>query len=255
PGDYNGDASVDAADYTVWRDALGEANPAADGDGDGLVDQDDYGVWRDNYGVTPDLSVPNGDFETGDLSEWEVVVEPNTDVSSGFPRVESFDVNGDGQPTDAMRVRLGRFDAGSPGGVVALEQELLLAAGDYEFSADVASQSLQSFGNTGPGDYVMYLDGEVLDEVLLNGTTIDGFEVIRQSLYGALQGVQPGYHTLRLEVSRGATNSREIYHFFDNIAFAPLLSSATAAPEPHTAGLLVLGAWAIGAGRRQRAAS
>jgi rhamnogalacturonan endolyase len=54
-GDYNGDNSVDAADYTVWRDARGASvtpYSGADGDGDGVVDQEDYDVWRTNYGAT-----------------------------------------------------------------------------------------------------------------------------------------------------------------------------------------------------------
>jgi hypothetical protein len=41
PGDYNGDAIVNAADYTVWRDGLG----------DQFV-QSDYDVWLANYGST-----------------------------------------------------------------------------------------------------------------------------------------------------------------------------------------------------------
>ena len=53
-GDYNGDGVVDAADYTVWRNTLGEdvANrgDGADGDADGIVDEDDYGYWRARYG-------------------------------------------------------------------------------------------------------------------------------------------------------------------------------------------------------------
>lgn len=59
PGNYNGDGLVDAADYTVWRDADGAAGTlpfdGADGDGNGLVDAGDYAVWADNYGaaVTP----------------------------------------------------------------------------------------------------------------------------------------------------------------------------------------------------------
>lgn len=55
PGDYNGDNIVDAADYTVWRDAMeaGETtllnrNPA----NSGLVDDDDYSYWRTNFGLT-----------------------------------------------------------------------------------------------------------------------------------------------------------------------------------------------------------
>jgi len=50
-GDYNGDLSVNAADYTVWRNTLGDdMNLTADGDGDGLVDFDDYIIWKWNYG-------------------------------------------------------------------------------------------------------------------------------------------------------------------------------------------------------------
>ncbi len=40
-GDFNADGTVDAADYTVWRDGLGTEYPQAD-----------YAVWRDNFGNT-----------------------------------------------------------------------------------------------------------------------------------------------------------------------------------------------------------
>jgi enterochelin esterase-like enzyme len=50
-GDYNGNGSVDAADYTVWRDSLGStANLAADGNGSGSIDIADYEVWQSNFG-------------------------------------------------------------------------------------------------------------------------------------------------------------------------------------------------------------
>jgi hypothetical protein len=51
PGDYNFDGTVDAADYSVWRNSLGGNNGlAADGDGNGQVDNADYLIWRRNYG-------------------------------------------------------------------------------------------------------------------------------------------------------------------------------------------------------------
>jgi hypothetical protein len=52
PGDYNHNDVVDAADYTVWRDTLGQAGMRlpADGSGNQFVDQDDYLVWRDHFG-------------------------------------------------------------------------------------------------------------------------------------------------------------------------------------------------------------
>ena len=52
-GDYNRDNSVDAADYTIWRNTLDddvEQFEGADGDGDGIVDPDDYGVWKSHFG-------------------------------------------------------------------------------------------------------------------------------------------------------------------------------------------------------------
>jgi hypothetical protein len=53
-GDYNSDGTVDAADYTVWRDNLGAADETViGGNGDGLngVDQGDYLVWKSNFGT------------------------------------------------------------------------------------------------------------------------------------------------------------------------------------------------------------
>ncbi|QDT68806.1 hypothetical protein MalM25_17310 [Planctomycetes bacterium MalM25] len=57
--DYNNDQTVDAADYTVWRDNLGATGePGAvpgdgtgvDGEPDGTVDQLDYDLWNADYG-------------------------------------------------------------------------------------------------------------------------------------------------------------------------------------------------------------
>ncbi len=55
PGDFNGDGVVDAADYTTWRNTLGQSVldfTGADGDGSGLVDAGDYDVWKANFGAT-----------------------------------------------------------------------------------------------------------------------------------------------------------------------------------------------------------
>jgi hypothetical protein len=52
-GDYNGDGIVDAADYTVWRNTLGDTVPngtGADGDQSGEIDAGDYTFWKTKYG-------------------------------------------------------------------------------------------------------------------------------------------------------------------------------------------------------------
>ena len=53
-GDFSGNGTVDAADYTIWRDNLGTTSGAlpsdGDADGDGDVDTDDYDIWVANFG-------------------------------------------------------------------------------------------------------------------------------------------------------------------------------------------------------------
>ncbi|MEM9186716.1 MAG: PEP-CTERM sorting domain-containing protein [Planctomycetota bacterium] len=51
--DYNANGFVDAADYTIWRDTLGQqvlAGTGADGSGNGVIDAADYTLWRANFG-------------------------------------------------------------------------------------------------------------------------------------------------------------------------------------------------------------
>jgi hypothetical protein len=55
PGDFNGDGSVDTADYTIWADnytgsgGTGGTPSTGDANGDGAVDTADYTIWADNY--------------------------------------------------------------------------------------------------------------------------------------------------------------------------------------------------------------
>jgi hypothetical protein len=50
--DYNSNGVVDAADYVVWRDTLGQMGTslAADGNVDGQIDSRDLEVWRSQFG-------------------------------------------------------------------------------------------------------------------------------------------------------------------------------------------------------------
>jgi len=52
PGDYNGNGSVDAADYTVWQDSKGDSVPSgtgADGVADGTINNLDYLFWKTQF--------------------------------------------------------------------------------------------------------------------------------------------------------------------------------------------------------------
>lgn len=52
PGDFNGDGTVDLADYTTWRDHMGQTGDLlpGDGNGDGAVDMADYALWEADFG-------------------------------------------------------------------------------------------------------------------------------------------------------------------------------------------------------------
>ncbi len=55
PGDYNGNGTVDAADYTVWRDTQGATvtpGTGADGSNNGIIDAADYTYWQTRFGNT-----------------------------------------------------------------------------------------------------------------------------------------------------------------------------------------------------------
>jgi hypothetical protein len=51
-GDYDGNGSVDHADYSQWRRAFGTASLLEDGNLNGVVDTADYIVWRNNFGLS-----------------------------------------------------------------------------------------------------------------------------------------------------------------------------------------------------------
>jgi hypothetical protein len=52
-GDFNNDGTIDAADYTVWRDAMAAGTGTLPNDPTpGTVDESDYQYWRAHYGET-----------------------------------------------------------------------------------------------------------------------------------------------------------------------------------------------------------
>ena len=108
PGDYNADGYVDRADYTVWRNSLGQtgfaAYSGADGNGNGLIDKADYSVWKAHFGETrviTNLNVGNpiplaGDYNSdGSVDRVDYTVWRNSLGQSGFAAYSGADGNGD----------------------------------------------------------------------------------------------------------------------------------------------------------------
>jgi hypothetical protein len=63
PGDYNGNGIVDAADYTVWRDQLGQnftLTNEVDGVTPGMVTPEDYDEWVVRFGNTVGMGSASG---------------------------------------------------------------------------------------------------------------------------------------------------------------------------------------------------
>jgi hypothetical protein len=83
-GDYNFDGAVNAADYTVWRNTLGQSVPigtGADGSGpfgppDGLITQHDFTYWKSRYGNT----APGAGTGASQDSDASAVPEPSTNI-------------------------------------------------------------------------------------------------------------------------------------------------------------------------------
>lgn len=71
-GDYNANGQVDAADYIVWRNTLGQSGTRlpTDGNESGTIDAGDYDVWRAHFGQ----AVENGRIVRGNA----IVPEPDT---------------------------------------------------------------------------------------------------------------------------------------------------------------------------------
>jgi acid phosphatase len=70
-GDYDQDGTVDAADYVVWRDALGQSIVLPNDSTPGTVTQADYEVWCTHFGEI-------------------AVSEPGTKVSAAIPEPNTF---------------------------------------------------------------------------------------------------------------------------------------------------------------------
>jgi hypothetical protein len=80
-GDYNKDGQVNAADYTVWRDTIGQTGSdsnqlAADADHNYVVGPSDYQIWKNHFGEPFNSSgegALSGGFEVPEPAGWLLV--------------------------------------------------------------------------------------------------------------------------------------------------------------------------------------
>ena len=87
-GDYNNNGTVDAADYPVWRNALGQSVTLPNDSTPGTVTQADYDVWKANFGLAGGPTGPstliNGFVRYVTSATAAAVPEPSTVLMVGI---------------------------------------------------------------------------------------------------------------------------------------------------------------------------
>ncbi len=168
PGDYNGNGVNDAADYTVWRDSLGDVVPngtGADGDANGVIDAGDYDAWANNYGR--DTTLAGFSFAPGGSpGNTEALIAASLPgLSQGDLIDRNYALSANGGCTD---------DAGA--GCAAAELEFALAVDPAELGTNESShRDFDNFvdlklavdnsnvgGVTGSGDTFEILPGDIV---------------------------------------------------------------------------------------------
>lgn len=87
-GDYNGDGSVNAADYVIWRRAMTSGGTLLNETASpGVADQADYDAWRANFGAT---NSPG----SGASRTTEAIPEPATGMLLALAGMSTFWLNG-----------------------------------------------------------------------------------------------------------------------------------------------------------------
>lgn len=281
PGDYNGNGVNDAADYTIWRDTLGDVVPVgtgADGDASGVIDAGDYDAWANNFGRDTTLSglafAPGGDPGNSEA----LIAAALPGLSQGDLIDRNYALSANGGCTD---------DSGA--GCAAFELEFALGADPAELGTNESSHrdfdnfvdlklaidNSNTLGVTGSGDTFEILPGDIVVDGADDATAVKtGIEFsIPLSEIGNPTGdirlmafINNGAHDFFSNqfagdgVSEGNLAGDFIGDFaftFDEVAgdqFVTIANgavTASAVPEPTTIGLLLFGATAV-CGLRRR---
>jgi hypothetical protein len=87
-GDYNDDGQVNAADYTFWRNRLGEdvALPNRDPLNLGSVNLADYESWKNNYGATAANNLVNTSSTIPEPPTWPLTLASSAFLAIGGTR-------------------------------------------------------------------------------------------------------------------------------------------------------------------------
>jgi hypothetical protein len=197
-------------------------------------------------GVAHANLVANGDFGTGDFTDWTLFTTPNGTLGAApEPDVSSFNVTGGGaQNAATFNVGEVNFDGTEQGG--GINQTITTGAGVLNLSADVAAFKIAF--NADAGLFSILLDGSTVASDDLG--PINAGQTLRATLMGSIS-VTAGTHDLEILVTRpfttcgdGCTPNQYVTDITANMGGT--------VPEPASWAMMVVGTSLLGAALRRR---
>lgn len=186
--------------------------------------------------------ISNADFETGDLSGWNVA--SYNGGTTDFSTVRSFDTDGV-DTSNAAAFRVGAPRVGTLGGITLSQDLNILTAGTYNFAVDVATAMPRIRGSQlSAGVFEMLVNGTVVDTIdfgRINSSTVE-----RGTLEGAVR-LSAGTNSFSLRLARSYFSGRGTpVHYVDNIDVAQV-------PLPAGLPVLLIGLGSLALVRRRAA--
>ena len=196
------------------------------------------GMFAISAAANTDL-IANSNFDSGLTSWTPFTSSSNGNLCFGFPTVTNFDTTGLGA-NNAAEFQVGQLNltpSVNEGG--GISQSFNTAAGDYSFSADVASNNLSTVANLEGGIFNLLIDNTVVST--WDSGTISAGTILRNQISGNAV-LTSGIHTLSLLIERPYLSPQVAgrgnivpFQFVDNI------TAVAAVPEADTYAMLLGG--------------
>lgn len=189
----------------------------------------------------------NSDFETGTLEGWTVFTTANGTLGADYPAVTYFDTNNDGVDSLAATFNVGQLSIGGAPGGGGISQSVMMGAGSYSLSADIAMVDVGGSSNADGGLFELLFDGTVVDSWDFGAATLN---VPEYQMLSSFDVTTAGMHEVAIRMTRNYLSDVSVtpFQYIDNVN---LISASV--PEPSTVALLGLGLLGFSLSRRLKA--